>query len=120
MLSRIRLQYFRSCFRKKLRRSDRSIVAIRQVICSFVGATSESTGRSYGAAENIQHSETIDRSSLTGLLKHALIKLVILSALFCLSADSAHGQRAAAVTATQHFNRGIALLGRQNIEGALA
>jgi hypothetical protein len=34
---------------------------------SSVGATYQLTGRSYGATENINTAETINRSSLTGL-----------------------------------------------------
>ena len=118
MLSRIRLQYFRIRFRKKLRRSDLSIGTIKHVIRSSVGATFRLTGRSYGATNHISGAGTIDRSSLTGLLKHALIKLLIFITFFCLASDFARGQRAE--TAAQHFNRGIALLEKQNIEGALS
>ncbi|HKP85971.1 MAG TPA: ectonucleotide pyrophosphatase/phosphodiesterase [Blastocatellia bacterium] len=66
------------CLENKLRRSDLPIVAVERKICSSVGATSQSTGRSYGATGNTDNAESIDRSSLTGLLKQTLRALAVL------------------------------------------
>src|SRR6185436_4260137 len=59
----------RASIKNKLRRSDLSIATAERLICSSIGATSESTGRSSGATDNINNAESIDRSSLSGLLK---------------------------------------------------
>ncbi len=98
MVARRSQKYPKACFRKKLRRSDLSIVATEQAIRSSVGATSESTGRSYGATEGFNNADTIDRSSLTGLLKHALsinsllIRVLLLVLLVCEPPSSVEAQ----------------------------
>src|SRR5205085_2820524 len=47
------------------------------------------------------------------------IKVMIISALVCYSPVPALAQRAAAITAEQHFSRGVALLDKQQVDRAL-
>src|SRR6185436_18304908 len=73
------------------------IAAAEPLIRSCVAATSESTGRSSGATVNIDNAETIDRSSLPGLLKQSLMqKAIILKAIISIAILAFAGRAVAA------------------------